>query len=510
MKVYASIHIGSYGISLKVFEISKQKGIRKLDSQRRRMELAAEILKYNRISDDNLTVIIDTVLEMKQTMETYRTDAYNIYAGNALEKADNIQTLMDQIRIVCGMDIEILDNSMQRFLLYEALCSMSDFSDIVKGTSILLDVGGSGVQLTLFSKGVLETTQHVYVGAANVWEDMKKLRRSSNYREQILRMIQRELETFYRTFLHGNKPDNLIIINNPIVSVNRARAKNKDGHLSAAEYIKLLKKAYKDASYGVSPDDTTEEISDIRMSFLMMYRSVMEQVTVEDVYVPPISLHEGMAYDYAYSHRLLKRPRDFDNDVLSASWAIARRYDGDTLHLERMRSLSEMLFEAIKRRHLLPQRSRLMLMVAAILHDCGKFISIANAGECSRVIIQSSEILGLSDKDRQIISWICACYRNNGRIIPQMREHFSQEECFFIQKLSSILAIAGALDTVHEYSDKDIRIRMNEKNELVITLDTQDSLALEKGMFSETANAFRAVFAIKPVLKSVRIRRSPA
>ena len=50
------------------------------------------------------------------------------------------------------------------------------------------------------------------------------------------------------------------------------------------------------------------------------------------------------------------------------------------------------------------QIRRLLLQVAAILHDCGKYISFANGPSCSYDIIMASEIIGLTHKEREIIA----------------------------------------------------------------------------------------------------------
>ncbi len=509
MNTYASIHIGSYGISLKVFEIVKGKRIRQIDALRRRMNLARDILTYGKLSKENLLLAVDTLGEMKETIETYRADDYDVYAGNALLSAENVQTLIDQVEISCGLHIEILDNSRQRFLLYKALCSVKDFGEIVKSRTVLVDVGGSGLQLSLFSKGRLVTTQHASFGAANVWEDLKKLRQSADYREQLLSMLYTEIEEFYDTFLEKRPPQKLIIINNPLVSVSQARAKKQDGHLTAGEYLKVIKKSLKDNVYNVSEEEISEDVSDTRLSFLLLYQAVVERIPVEDVYVPPVSLHEGMVYEYAYTNKLLTLPRDFDGDVFSEAQTIAERFHSNGKHIETLRSFAEQLYDAIKKRHGLSERSRLLLSVAAILHDCGKYISLADDARCTYTIITASEILGLSDKEREMIAWICYFYKGGIAPYQELSDKFTREEYFTLLKLHAILNVAGALDRSHGRKNKDIHFRFNGRDELSIVIDTQDSLALEKGMFEERASVFEDIFAIRPILKTVRIRRKP-
>ncbi|MBR1628057.1 MAG: hypothetical protein IJ679_02175, partial [Lachnospiraceae bacterium] len=232
MKVYASIHVGSFGISLKVFEIVKGKRVRQIDEKRRRMDLSQDILLHDKLSREHLLEIIDTLRDMKETILSYKADDFDVYAGFALQSASNAQTLIDQAALATGMQIQILDNSRQRFIVYKALCSMEHFSELVSELTVIVDAGGSGVQLTLFSDGKLLHTQHVYLGATNIWDNLRKIRQSADSREALLKMLYAEIESFADTFLGEQIPKRLIIINNPIVSIKRARLEKKEGFFS--------------------------------------------------------------------------------------------------------------------------------------------------------------------------------------------------------------------------------------------------------------------------------------
>ncbi len=51
-------------------------------------------------------------------------------------------------------------------------------------------------------------------------------------------------------------------------------------------------------------------------------------------------------------------------------------------------------------------------VLAAILHDCGKFISMSAPGECAYQIIMSTEILGISHMEREMVAWHCPLQHN--------------------------------------------------------------------------------------------------
>ena len=61
--------------------------------------------------------------------------------------------VIDQIRIRTGMDVTVLSNSEHRFLGYQAVASMDGFSDMVKDSAVIVDVGGASLRLPCLSMG---------------------------------------------------------------------------------------------------------------------------------------------------------------------------------------------------------------------------------------------------------------------------------------------------------------------------------------------------------------------
>ena len=144
------------------------------------------------------------------------------------------------------------------------------------------------------------------------------------------------------------------------------------------------------------------------------------------------------------------------------------------------------------------------MRLVAILHDCGKYISISDASDCSYIIIMSSEILGLSHKEREMVATIVSLNRKSLESYDSMADRFSVDEYMTIVKLLAILKVANALDRSHRQKFKNIKMAVRG-NRLHITIEATDSIALEKGMFEEKADFFESVFSIRPILRELRV-----
>ena len=115
-------------------------------------------------------------------------------------------------------------------------------------------------------------------------------------------------------------------------------------------------------------------------------------------------LLDGIAYDYAEKNKYLKSAHNFENDILVASANIAKRYSSGKNHIAGTTDLALDIFDSTKKIHGMGKRERLLLQIAVLLHDCGKYISMSDVAECSYRIIMATEIIGLSTEERQVIA----------------------------------------------------------------------------------------------------------
>ena len=158
----------------------------------------------------------------------------------------------------------------------------------------------------------------------------------------------------------------------------------------------------------------------------------------------------------------------------------------------------------MRKYHGLGKRQRLLMRLVAILHDCGKYISISDASICSYTIVMSSEILGLTHKEREMVATVVSLNRKQLEGYDSLADRFTVDEYMTVVKLLAILKVANALDRSHKQKFKNIKMAVRD-DKLHITMETKDSIALEKGMFEEKADFFEKVFSVRPILREQRI-----
>ena len=81
---FAAIYIGSYEVSLKIFELSAKHKIREIDYVRSRVELGRDAYSIGSIGYELVEALCDTLEEFGTIMKGYRVDDYQAYAAAVL------------------------------------------------------------------------------------------------------------------------------------------------------------------------------------------------------------------------------------------------------------------------------------------------------------------------------------------------------------------------------------------------------------------------------------------
>ena len=66
VKLFAAIDVGSYELTMKIFEISSKSGIKEIDCINHRLALGVDSYKTGKLSREKMDELCDTVYEMDQ------------------------------------------------------------------------------------------------------------------------------------------------------------------------------------------------------------------------------------------------------------------------------------------------------------------------------------------------------------------------------------------------------------------------------------------------------------
>ena len=506
MKIFAAIYIGSYEVSLKIFELAARKQIREIDHVRARVESGRDSYQKGYIGYELLEELGNILSEYKKIMEGYRADDYAAYAGGVFRDVKNELFVLDQLYIRTGIRIQVPSNSEHRFIGYKSVAFRPEFDEMTKQGAAVVDIGGGNMQVTLFSEGKVVTTQHMVLGTMRLREQLSGIKNVvAHYENQIEELVNKDLEVFKSLYLKDHKMKYIIFMGDYIMDLMKKVEKKSNKIVSSEKFIKSMRKLYKKNAEQITSElDLTNENDPLLILYIVLYTRITEELNAEEIWAPGDDVSDGMAYDYAERHHIIRPTHNFDEDILSAAKELSKRYESFSPHIDALTKMSVLVFDSMKKVHGMGKRERLLLQTAAILHDCGKYVSLAHGPECAYHIIMESEIIGLSHLEREIVASAVLYNTYPLEDYEELADKLDHNSYMTVAKLSAILRVSNAMDRSHKQKFKNVKAAIRGK-ELVVTIETMDNLILEKGLFSVKAELFERVFGIKPVIREKRI-----
>lgn len=505
---YAVAEIAAQEICMKVYEVSPRIGIRVLDSLRRPVPVGQDTYIEGRVGADTLDRICDTLNLFHRVEKEYKVVKTLPIATSAIRDAANCAMILDQIQVRTGYHVQALSNSEQRFIRLKGVASEPDVYQAFEQGTLLVDVGEGSLQVSIFRNMMLITTQNIALGTYRISEMFSEQNGDIASVEGMIReLIENDVHTFEKMFLQGQEIKNIVIVGDAITTFIRQAVADQSGETTTAEAMRRL---YEQVN-GRTPAEISRvleipvEYANVFMPFMLVYQTLLEVSKADTVYIPKADFSDGKIRDYVERKGILRPNHDYNEDILTASRNISRRYMGNEEHSRTVEKMACQIFDAMKNVHGLGKRERLLLEISSILHDCGKYISMSAPGECAYRIIMATEILGLSHAEREMVANIV---RYNTVEMPRYEDFYgslSEEQFIIVCKLAAILRVANALDRSHKSKFSDAKLNLKDST-MTITTKTSENILLEKSTLENRSKFLEDIYGIRLVIRQVRRR----
>ena len=210
--------------------------------------------------------------------------------------------------------------------------------------------------------------------------------------------------------------------------------------------------------------------------------------------VSDASLRAGMLLDLA-DRGDGSSTEDFERQVLASAEALGQRYRFDRAHGRHVAMLADRLFDELRDEHGLGDAQRLLLQVAALLHDVGIYVSLRAHHKHSQYLLAASQIFGLSDDETAIVANIARYHR---RRRCRSETHLPVRGArsrgpLIVNKLAAILRVANALDAEHLQKVRGLRL-VRRDTTWMLELDGAGDLTMERLAATARADLFVETF----------------
>lgn len=509
VKTFAAIDVGSFELSMKIFEFSGKSHGRVIEHIRQRLDLGSDTYSSGKISHDKMDELCRALSEFAQIMNSYKVTGYRAYGTSAIRETKNTGIVLDQIRQRTGIKVEVLSNSEQRFLDYKAVAFRGEtFHSVIEEGTAIVDIGGGSIQISLFDNDALVSTQNLRIGVLRLQEMLHHMNTRSSQREELIdEIVSAQLATYKKLYLKDRDIKTIIVVDDYLsvwVGKKAASAGRKNELVNLGDYEQFVQQLRtRPMAEIIRMLDIPEEAVNLTFISACIMKRIMKLTGAQQIWAPGVTLSDGMAYEYAQQNRLLPSEHDFNRDILACAMNISKRYQGSRKRAETLENITLTIFDSMKKVHGMGKRERLYLQLAAMLHDCGKYISMVNIGETSYQIIMATEMIGLSHMEREAVASVVRFNHSPFIYYDQMKAMgtaLTESAYLTVAKLTAILRLANALDRSHKQKLKGIKAALKEA-QLVLMVETPEDITLERGIFEVQADFFQEVFSVQPVIK---------
>ncbi len=504
--VMSAIDLGSFSLKMKIVEVSPSGEQRVLDQLSKPTSLGKDVFSFGRIKHETVDEVCTILEGFQHLIEEYRGDSYLAVATSAIREAENKDQLIDIIKLRTGLDVEILNNSREKFITYKAI--RAEFPEHVKlyrEGVMLVEVGAGNVEITLYRDGYLLLTHSIKLGHLRLRRVLAQLEEKSlDFPDLLEEYIESHLDTISNIKEKYNIQHYLSLGSEmKLIKKLSGRKDSPAGQqiILAEDFYSLYEGIHGKASAILTRDlnlDTGSAAS--LLPSMMILKKTLEMTAAKIIHAPLLSLNDGLVAEFVGKLHKTDYHVDFDRDIVSQAREMARRFTFDEKHARDVEEKSLALLDLLGKKYGLRKKERLLLQVGAILHDIGKYVSLEKHQDQSFHLINASDLLGLSNAELNIIANIARYHSaqspyhvDDSSNLPQGRERV------ITAKLVAIIRLADAMDSSHKQKISDLKMKIKGRD-LVIKGSASQDILLESWKFEHNAYYFRDVFGLSPKL----------
>ncbi len=495
----AVVDMGAAAIRLVVAEALPGQPIRILEEATRGVLLGKDTFTHGKLGAATVETTLRALEGFRRIMDGYGVVRYRAVATSAVREAANRDAFLDRIKLRTGIEVEIIDGSEENRLTYMAVREgLKDHEALTQSDALLIEVGGGSADISFLRRGQPQYSGTYALGSIRMRQSLAAWHGANEQRARLLRRHIHNVVEDIRREIPLREARHFIALGGDV-----RFAASLSGLEPSGDGIQTIERdAFLAFCDQIAADDIEQIVDRYRLAqadaetlvpALMAYRELLVETSATAIMVSPASLRKGLLLDIAHSEEG-RGIEDFSRQVLASAAALGEKYRYDAAHGRNVAQLAVKLFDELKAEHGLGPRDRLLLEVAALLHDIGIYVSLRGHHKHSHYLLSVSEIFGLSRDDLAVVANIARYHR---RATPQ-KSHLpymalDRDTRVVVNKLSGILRLANALDADHLQKVRDLRV-VSEEGSFVVEVEGAGDMTMERLAALSRADLLTEVF----------------
>ena len=509
MPRYAAVDIGSNSVRMEVAEVSPPErpgaavpGVMSvLASDREITRLGESVFRGGRVSLEASALTCDVLARMARTYRKHDVDGVRAVATSAIRDARNQQEFLSRASEAIQAPVEIISGPEEARLIHLGVAWRWPHP---RRKVLIVDIGGGSAEIILSDGGSIVEAVSRPLGAVRLKElflasdrpDPGQLHRMDDFIRQKLAPSVRRLA--------GIKIDRVIgtsaTASAVVCAVNRVPRRDRDRADRLRATSSQVRGLYKTVSTrsleerrkvpGIGP-----RRAEIIGPGVAVLRRVLEDFRQPSFYFSSAGVRDGLIADL-FQRRVGQELMRLDADRRRVTEQMARRYAVDLAHARCVAAISLDLFSALEKLHRLPRSCGGLIEAAALLMDCGHYVSDSRHHRHSYYLVSNSALPGFNAAERAVVAGLCRFHRKS---LPGEREEqlpgLGPEERRWVERLIPLLRLADALDRSRRQPVERLSCGLRD-DALEVRIEGRDA-DLEAWAAEQTSDAFRQIYGCR-------------
>ncbi|HAX68372.1 MAG TPA: Ppx/GppA phosphatase family protein [Anaerolineales bacterium] len=504
MQTIAAIDVGSNAMRLVVGRVNYDGTLETLENLRLPVRLGQDAFSLGQIGEETAQLATDAFVRFRKVADDYGVGTIRAVATSAMREARNGDLLSDRIARATGIEIETISGDEEARLIHLAVSHAVHLKD---KHAMLIDIGGGSVEVTLSRGNNILSTESYNMGTVRLLQKLSGkptklpfIELVREYAEATKRRIKREIG--------DSRIDLCVGTGGNIEEMGILRKKlfkrESDKAITLEELEKLISALgrltveERMRKFKLKPDR-----ADVILPASIVLKMIAQEARAKEVRIPNVGLKDGILLDLAQSLGKASRPSPREQ-VWTSAMRLGEKYQFDSEHGNLVARLAGTLFDQTQSLHDLDHEDKMLLEVAAFLHDIGHFINTVDHDKHAWYIMQANPLIGLTKAQNEIVANVMRYHR---KAMPGVQDEnfraLSSKDRLVVIKLSALLRLADAMDVSHKRRVKDVSMKQ-VRNRWLLKLEGEEGLSLETWALEKRRSLFQDVFGMKLEIEAQR------
>ena len=458
--------IGSNSIRLAVYEVTKSKAYRLIYENKESARLSQKINAAGAISYEDIVTITPILSQFGHICKRHHCHELIVAATAAIRNATNQAEIVNVIYKETGLKVSVLTGEQEAYYGFLGVVSTMDIND-----GFIIDIGGGSSEITLFRDRQVVSSVSLPLGAVNGQEIYSK---DGVWGDQSIKALQAKVTDLItpHAWIKNNPHLPLIGLGGTSRTLAKMDQRRVDYPMNVAHYYKIEGNSLKHYEKLLPElpiekrkaiDGLSKSRADIIVPGIIILNTIYNYIHADYYLVSGTGLREGLMLEAEKISIPAKgevAPFQIKN-ILAFDHASSKR------HGEHVHHTAELLYESLQSIGKHNPDDEILLYAAANLYQIGMNIRYHQYDKHTFYWLTHVPMIGLDHHDALICACVASGMMPNKKALATYKSMLNGEDFAQIERLSTILQLAIALDVSRTQS---LEIQHVVRNEDTLTL----------------------------------------